>query len=77
MTARYASLTQPYTVYLAVHDVDVTLPAGTEFELYAKVRDGYMGVYQHSQYGEFVVDTKDAVEITPLAPGMFILHGSK
>lgn len=77
MNEEYAKLTEPYTVYLAVHDVEVTLPAGTEFTLYAKVRNTYMGVYQHPQYGEFVVDTPDAVAITPLVPGMFILHGSK
>ena len=60
-----AQLTQPYTVYLAVHDVSVTLPEGTVFELFAKVRDSYIGIHQHPEYGELVVDTPDAIPRNP------------
>jgi hypothetical protein len=77
MSNSMAQLTQPYLVYLAAHDTDVTLPIGTEFELIARVRDEYFGLYQHPKYGEIAVQTSDAIEITRLAPGMFILHGKK
>ena len=55
-----AILTQPYTVYLATYDTDVTLPAGTEFTLYAKVRANYIGVHKHPKYGELIVETPEA-----------------
>jgi hypothetical protein len=58
----HAKLTQPYLVFLAVHNVDVTVPAGTEFEMIAKLRDEFYGLYQHPQYGEICVQTKDAIE---------------
>jgi hypothetical protein len=58
-----AKLTEPYLVYLAMHDVDVTLPIGTEFELIAKARGNFYGLYQHPQYGELCVDTAHAIEL--------------
>jgi hypothetical protein len=69
-----AALTQPYTVYLAARADYVTLSAGTEFMLYAQVREDFMGVYKHPKYGEITIVTPHAVRITPLAPGMFIVH---
>ena len=70
-----AELTEPYLVYLALHDVDVELPAGTRFDLYGKTSQGYIGIYEHPEYGDICIDTPDAVVVTPLAPGVFILHG--
>ncbi len=58
-----ARLTEPYLVFLARHNVDVTVPTGTEFEMIAKLRDNYYGLHQHPQYGEICVDTKDAIEV--------------
>jgi hypothetical protein len=69
-----AYLTEPYTVYLAAFDIDVTLPAGTEFDLYVVARGDYIGIYTHPDHGPITVDTPHAVRVTPLAPGMFILH---
>jgi hypothetical protein len=60
-----AKLTEPYGVYLAAYDVDLTLPAGTEFELLVKVRGEYIGIYTHRQYGEMTVTTKDAEKVAP------------
>lgn len=77
MTNDRAILTEPYLVYLAVHDVDVELPAGTEFALYAKTREGFIGMYTHPEYGDICVDTPHAVHVTPIMPGMFVLHGKK
>lgn len=72
-----AVLTQTYLVYLAAHDVDVDIPAGAEFTLYAELHGNFIGMYEHPEYGEITVDTPHAVRVTPLAPGMFILHGKK
>jgi hypothetical protein len=60
-----AKLTEPIGIYLAAHDVDLVLPAGTEFELLVKHRDEYIGIYTHRQYGEMTVTTKDAEKVTP------------
>lgn len=58
-----AVLTQAYLVYLALHDANVDVPAGTEFTLYAEVRGNFMGVYEHPKYGDITVDTPHAVRI--------------
>lgn len=58
-----AKLTEPIWVYLAAHDVDLTIPAGTEFELLVKVRGEYIGIYTHPRYGEITVTTKDAEKL--------------
>jgi hypothetical protein len=58
-----AKLTEPYLVYMAAYDADVTVPAGTEFELLVKVRDEYIGVYDHPQYGEITVTTEYAEKV--------------
>lgn len=77
MTEDRATLTQDYLVYLAAYDVDVDIPAGAEFTLFAQVREDYLGFFDHPKYGEILIDTPHAVRITPLAPGMCILHGKK
>jgi uncharacterized membrane protein len=58
-----AKLTEHYLVYLAAHDVDVVIPATTEFELLVKVRDEYIGIYTHPQFGEITVTTKYAEKV--------------
>jgi hypothetical protein len=60
-----AWLTEPYHVYLAARDIDVTIPAGSEFDVMAKVRTNYFGLYQHSLYGEICIDTQHATETPP------------
>lgn len=77
MSEDRAVLTEDYLVYLAMHDVEVDIPAGAEFTVFAKVRDGFLGVYIHPEYGEITIDTPHAVRITPLVPGVFVLHGKK
>jgi hypothetical protein len=57
----HAQLTEPYVVYLAMHDTEVTLPPGTEIELIGKHRGEYFGLYQHLKYGEIFVQTPDAI----------------
>lgn len=59
---RRAVLSEAYTVYLAAHDVDVTLPPGTEFMLVVKHRGQYIGLHDHAQFGEVMIDTTDARE---------------
>lgn len=61
-THKRAVLTAPYTVYLALHDVDVTLPPGTEFTLYVRVRGNCIGVFDHPEFGELLVETSEAME---------------
>lgn len=64
MTNERATLTQDYLVYLAAYDADVTVPAGAEFTLFAKVRENYLGMYAHPEYGDITVTTPHAVRIT-------------
>jgi hypothetical protein len=58
-----AKLTEHYLVYLASRDVDVVIPATTEFELLVKHRDEYIGIYTHPQFGEITVTTKYAERV--------------
>lgn len=62
--AEYARLTEPYLVYLAAHDAEVTLPIGTTFKLFVKHRKQYIGEYMDERYGAIMVDTEDAEKVT-------------
>jgi hypothetical protein len=65
MTGHSLWLTEPYTVYLAAHDVDLTLPVGTEFVGLVSVGGEHIGWYQDPKYGAISVITHDATD-TPV-----------
>lgn len=58
-----AKLTEPYPVFLVVDNVDVTVPAGAEFELLGKVRNRFIGIYTHPKYGEVTITTLHAEKV--------------
>jgi hypothetical protein len=62
-TLERAQLTKSYELYLASRDVDITLEPGTVFTLYAMVRGNFLGVYEHEEYGDLLVDTPDAIVV--------------